>query len=105
MEPPPTPTVCMSIMGTFTGYPAMADSRVRGSSPSIRATSVEVPPMSKMISLWKPARLAMACAPTAPPAGPKRMVRTDSFMAVSAEMEPPLDCMMRSRFSPSYSAS
>ena len=45
--------------------------------------------------LENPAAAPRASAPTAPPAGPERMVRTDSRMAVSAEMEPPLDCMMR----------
>ena len=55
MEPPPAPTVWMSIMGTFTGKSEMEASKVRGSAVLIKATSVEVPPMSKVISLSMPA--------------------------------------------------
>jgi len=37
---------------------------------------VEVPPMSKPIMRLKPLRRARAAAPTTPPAGPERTVRT-----------------------------
>ena len=38
---------------------------------------------------------AARIAPTTPPAGPERIVRTGSFAAASAEMLPPEDCMTR----------
>ncbi|OPZ56937.1 MAG: hypothetical protein BWY88_01290 [Synergistetes bacterium ADurb.Bin520] len=50
--------------------------------------------MSRVISFEYPARRPKWRAPTTPPAGPERMVRTGQSSAVSAEMVPPLDCMM-----------
>ena len=47
IEPPPAPTECMSIWGTFTGNaPIMLSDVITGASPWTRQTSVEVPPMS-----------------------------------------------------------
>ena len=41
------------------------------------------------------ARRAAAVAPTTPPAGPERIVRTGSAAAVRAVTSPPLDCITR----------
>ena len=47
IEPPPAPTVCMSICGTFTGNaPTMLSEVITGVRPRTRHTSVDVPPMS-----------------------------------------------------------
>ena len=48
MEPPPAPTVRTSTMGTWIGMAYSSSiSEETGAAPSrIRATSVEVPPMS-----------------------------------------------------------
>ncbi len=76
----------------------MAPSRpATGPAASTSATSVEVPPMSKVMIGKQPARAATACAPTTPPAGPERIVRTGSRAAVAAPMMPPEDCMTASR--------
>ena len=56
IDPPPAPTVWMSITGSRTGK--VADPSTRSSSrcaPSIRLTSVDVPPMSNEITRGKPA--------------------------------------------------
>src|SRR5207237_8754662 len=42
-----------------------------------------------------PAPVATCKAPTTPPAGPERIVRTGSRAATCAEMLPPDDCMTR----------
>lgn len=81
----------------------MRDSRLRDKRPSMRDTSVDVPPISKVISFSWPAILPILKAATAPPAGPEKIVRTGSSLAVSAEMLPPLDCNTRNR-SPSASS-
>lgn len=65
--------------------------------PSISETSVDVPPISKLIAREYPAHIATCCAPSTPPAGPERIVRTGSLAATFAERIPPLDCMMRTR--------
>src|SRR6266851_820922 len=84
----------MSIIGIATGTPATIDSFVsRIPSRSHSATSVEVPPMSKVMMLAKPAARAERNAPTTPPAGPDRIVRTGSLAAASAEILPPEDCI------------
>ena len=47
MEPPPAPTVCMSICGTLTGKaPTMLSDVITGVRSRTRQTSVDVPPMS-----------------------------------------------------------
>ncbi len=97
-EPPPAPAVWISSMGTRTGNPLTWPSMVVGGSrlASSRATSVDVPPMSKVSSRSMPARRAMLSAPVTPPAGPDKMVRTGSRAAAGAERMPPEDCMMLS---------
>ena len=72
--------------------------------PSIRLTSVDVPPMSNVISRSYPAISPTARAPTTPAAGPDRIVRTASCRAVVAAIVPPFDCMMLRRV-PASSAS
>ena len=64
---------------------------------SSSATSVDVPPMSKLSRRSMPARRATLSAPVTPPAGPDKMVRTGSRAAACAERMPPEDCMMLSR--------
>ena len=82
--------------GTPTGQWATIASLVTRISPWHRATSVEVPPISKDRMLEKPASRAISQAPTTPPAGPLSIVRTGSRAAIRAETAPPLDCMIRS---------
>jgi hypothetical protein len=73
MEPPPALTVCTSTIGSLIGTPATTDSVVVCTMPSSTgATSVEVPPMSKVRRSWKPLSPATHAAPTTPPAGPER---------------------------------
>src|SRR5262245_34176544 len=83
----------MSIIGTATGRFATVASLVVRASPRHNDTSVEVPPMSKAIISAIPACLQILSAPTTPPAGPERIARTGSRAAISAETEPPLDCI------------
>ena len=56
------------------GNPPMFDSLVYVNLPSYSATSVDVPPMSKLITRSIPVSAATAAAPTTPPAGPDRTV-------------------------------
>src|SRR6185437_14998369 len=77
-----------------TGKPeTLASFVIRKVPRSQSATSVEVPPISKVMMSWNPAARAERNAPTIPPAGPERMVRTGSCAAAAAEMLPPDDCM------------
>ena len=86
----------MSKTGTATGRPATLASFVRRKLPPAHsATSVEVPPMSNVMISSNPAALAACVAPTTPPAGPERIVRTGSSDAARAEMLPPDDCITR----------
>src|SRR5215510_10436579 len=86
----------MSITETATGNPATTASFVVRIAPlSHKATSVEVPPMSNVITFLIPADRAARNAPTTPPDGPERIVRTGSAAATSAEILPPDDCITR----------
>ena len=87
----------MSIIGSRTGKSPTVDVGVVAIAPSIRLTSVDVPPMSKPMTRGCPAASATARAPTAPAAGPERIVRTAAAFAAAAEIEPPFDCMMLRR--------
>ncbi len=51
--------------------------------------------MSKLMTFANPALRATWRAPTIPPAGPDRIVRTGSLAAAAAEMLPPEDCITR----------
>src|SRR5216683_493391 len=95
MLPPPAPTVLISIMGSLTGWPPILPSVVWAIIPSTRATSVDVPPISRVMACLKPEAPATNAAPTTPAAGPERRVRAASRRAVALEIEPPFDCMMR----------
>ena len=53
----------------------------------------EVPPMSKVMRLAKPAMRADACAATTPVLGPESTVRTGSRAAASKPITPPFDCV------------
>src|SRR5262245_20474718 len=87
----------MSNTETATGSPATDASLVVRIVPDLnKATSVEVQPMSKVMMLAKPDPFADLKAPTTPPDGPDKIVRTGSRAASSAEMLPPEDCMTRS---------
>src|SRR3989442_4620406 len=86
-------------MGTATGSPATVDSFVVPNPPPARATSVDVPPISNVMTFSNPESRAAYCAPITPPAGPERIVRTGSREAALAEMIPPFDCITRTRIS------
>ena len=62
---------------------------------AISETSKEVPPISPVITLGKPAFCAMYPAAITPAAGPDRAVRTGRLQAVSTAMTPPFDCTIR----------
>ena len=61
---------------------------------SISDTSVEVPPMSKVMLSEKPESAATFMAPTTPVAGPESTVRTACSRAVANDMTPPFDWVM-----------
>jgi hypothetical protein len=79
------------------GYQARAKIFARRiEKPSmLYARVVEVPPMSKPITLAKPAAPAVSTAPTTPPAGPDRIASLPRNNP--ADVSPPDDCMNRSR--------
>ena len=82
------------MIGSRTGKSPTVDSVVTPMVPSISVTSVDVPPMSNPMMRGYPAATATACAPTAPAAGPDRIVCTAACFARAAEIDPPFDCMM-----------
>ena len=72
IEPPPAPTDTMSSTGVRIGRPSISLSEASDGRPSCtRQTSVEVPPMSKVMRSLKPERAACRVAPTTPAAGPE----------------------------------
>ena len=91
--------------GSRTGKSPMRVSLVVAMRPSMRLTSVDVPPMSNEITRDTLAAAATACAPTTPAAGPESTVRTAPARAVAAEIDPPFDCMIDSRVFPSDASS
>ena len=94
-EPPPAPTVWMSIDGRRTGKPATLRPKAISALPSrTRQTSVEVPPMSNVMRSLRPARAPAATAPTTPAAGPDRAVRIGISPARPTDMSPPEDWQM-----------
>ena len=60
-----------------------------------RDTSKEVPPISPVIILLKPAALAISLAATTPAAGPDKAVFIGRDLAVSMDITPPLDCTIK----------
>jgi hypothetical protein len=81
----------MASIGARIRTPATCVSYSRSNSPAKCDTSVEVPPMSKPMTLVKPASLAVRAMPTMPPAGPDKMESLPRKPAAS--VRPPLDCM------------
>ena len=72
-------------------------SLVRSISPaSMIDALVVVPPMSRVITLGKPAACATSAAATTPAAGPDSMIVTGARAAVIDGMRPPFDCMTSS---------
>ncbi len=104
MEPPPAATVWMLIIGARMRTPATCVSKARSNSPAKWLTSVEVPPMSKPITLSPPRSFFASCAvrtmPTMPPAGPERIASLP--WKAWASVRPPLLCMKNS-FTPGIS--
>src|SRR5262245_23852093 len=96
IDPPPAPTLWISITGTPTGQLATEASLGTRISPSQTATSVDFPPLSKDRMFETPAGRASPQVPTPPAAGPLSMVLTGSRAAIRAETAPPLDCIIRS---------
>ena len=82
-------------MGARTRTPAISISITRSNSPAKCDTSVDVPPMSKPITLPAPASAEVRAMPTIPPAGPDRIESLPRKCRASAR--PPLDCMNISR--------
>ena len=60
-EPPPAPMVCTSTIGTWIGmaYSSSSSEETSGTPSSISATSELVPPISYVMTLAKPAALAV----------------------------------------------
>src|SRR5262245_2838088 len=87
----------MSMTGSRTGKSPIRVSLVVAIRPSMRLTSVDVPPISNEITLGIRAAAATAWAPTTPAAGPESTVRTAPARAVDAEIDPPFDCMIDNR--------
>ena len=74
---------------------------VRAGAPSrTRATSQEVPPMSKVSASGRCSRAARCAAPITPPAGPLSTVQAACSAATSMGRTPPLDCMIAGAGSP-----
>src|SRR5262245_43440810 len=86
----------MSITGTATGKPATTASLVVRASPRHSATSVDVPPISKVMMSFIPATEQRRRAQTTPPAGQHSIARSGSAEAVDAETDPPFDFITRS---------
>jgi hypothetical protein len=85
----------MSRVGTRSGTPPISRSKARPGRPSrTKATSVLVPPMSKVAIASKPAWAAIHAAPATPALGPESAVRTGTRAASSTDIVPPLDWLM-----------
>jgi hypothetical protein len=92
IEPPPAPTVWMSIIGTCMGSPATSRPPVRTAAPpATRHTSVDVPPMSNAITFSSPLTAAIRSVATTPPAGPETRITAGCAAASESEATPPED--------------
>ena len=95
MLPPPADTVATSSIGRCRGWPAISVLLVRAGVPSrTRATSHEVPPMSKVRASRASCSAASRAAPITPPAGPLRTVHAACSAESAIGSTPPLDCMI-----------
>ena len=83
----------MRIIGTRMRTPATSVSNERSYSPAKCETSVDVPPMSKPMTLSNPAAFAVSAMPTMPPAGPDRIASRP--WNNSAAFRPPEEAMNR----------
>src|SRR5579885_2952404 len=98
MEPPPVPTVIISIIGVLTGKRPILPSVVRRGCPLFtRQTSVEVPPASRVIASGNPAARAMKLAPSAPAAGPESTVVIGWRSNSRADTTTPFDFIIQNR--------
>ena len=96
IEPPPAPTVTRSIIGTLAGKrPTVASVVSDGAPERMTATSVAVPPPSRVTTSSKPAAWVTAAAPSAPAAGPDSTVVIGLRATWSADVTPPLDFMTK----------
>ena len=77
------------------GYPPTVAEVVCFIIPGHKDTSVEVPPISRVMMSGNPACIPVWKAPTTPPAGPLKMVLTGCSEASFVVMLPPEDCMIR----------
>ena len=81
-------------MGSRIGKPPTSRSAARPARPpSIRQTSVDVPPMSNVIAFSTPASCAIRAAPTTPAAGPETSTSAGCLAASASEQTPPEDRM------------
>ncbi len=88
-------------MGSLMGTPAMVASVVVPGSPAmIGATSVLVPPMSKLSTSEKLLRRAISAAPTTPAAGPDSTKEAARPAAVATSTTPPEDCIINGAGTP-----
>ena len=101
-DPPPAATVWMLSIGARIRTPATCVSYCRSNSPAKCETSVDVPPMSKPITLANPAACAVLAMPTIPPAGPDKIASLPRNRRES--VSPPLDCMNCTLVPPSSAA-
>jgi hypothetical protein len=91
----------MSIMGTLAGNrPTVASVVSEGAPERMTATSVDVPPPSRVTTSSKPAACVNAAAPSAPAAGPESTVVIGLWATWSAEATPPLDFMTKNGMPP-----
>src|SRR5262245_8005828 len=105
IEPPPAPTVTMSIIGTLAGKRPTVASVVREGAPDrMTATSVDVPPPSSVTTSSNPAAWVTAAAPSAPAAGPDSTVVMGFRATWSADVTPPLDFMTKNGTPPAARA-
>ena len=74
-----------------------AGTRPRDVPPSMRHTSVDVPPMSKETTRLRPRAAARAAAAVTPPAGPERRRAAARRAAASSSASPPEDRMTSRR--------
>ncbi len=97
--------MCTSTIGSRIGTPATTASVVVcASPPTIGATSVLVPPMSKLSTSAYPLAAATWAAPTTPPAGPDSTHDAAASAAASSSTTPPDDCITSGAGNPAWSA-
>jgi hypothetical protein len=96
MLPPPAPIVWTATEGKRQVMPAIDRcGPTSGRPPSIRHTSVLVPPMSKEMTLGQPWAAPQAAAATTPAAGPDSTIEAARSAADWGDDRPPLDLITR----------